>query len=134
MADERDPSNEPSTSEAAGASSSSAITSTSTGAAAVQAAVQQRSIASLLEAMALAAPARQSNKKEPKAKYAFWETQPVVQFSGADTVRAGGQESGVVVARVALAHNAADVADALLHTYCFCTNLCCACSRGKMGP
>jgi hypothetical protein len=41
---------------------------------------QQKGIASLLDSMALAT-APQPRRKDVKEKYAFWESQPVMQFN-----------------------------------------------------
>jgi hypothetical protein len=49
---------------------------------------QQRSLASVLERLRVGG---RGTKKEVKPKYAFWETQPVMQFS------AGGQDEQVCV-------------------------------------
>lgn len=41
---------------------------------------QKQNVASLLDKLALA-PAAQPKRKDVKEKYAFWETQPVMQFA-----------------------------------------------------
>jgi hypothetical protein len=62
---------------------------------------QQKGIASLLDSMALA-PAPQPRRKDIKDKYAFWESQPVMQFNDEGKVNMQTTATAVQYATVSM--------------------------------